>query len=144
MTEEKNTLRNVTFAELTIGQSACLSRKLTQEDIALFAVVSGDVNPAHMNPDFCRKSFFHGVIGHGMWLNGLISTVLGTMLPGPGTIYLEQDIRFKRPVRIGDTITVRLNVKISTLKNLSWCWIATARMKKVKPSQKERQRCGLN
>ena len=109
--EETDILQNITFAELTIGQSACLSRKLTQDDISLFAVVSGDVNPAHMNAEFAEKSFFHGVIGHGMWLGGLISTVLGTILPGPGTIYLEQDIRFKLPVRLGDTITVRLSVK---------------------------------
>jgi phosphate acetyltransferase len=111
MTSETQMLQNVTFDELTIGQSACMTRKLTQDDIALFAVVSGDVNPAHMNQEFAEKSFFHGVIGHGMWSGALISTVLGTMLPGPGTIYLEQDMRFKKPVRVGDTITVRLSVK---------------------------------
>ncbi|MBN8530573.1 MAG: bifunctional enoyl-CoA hydratase/phosphate acetyltransferase [Alphaproteobacteria bacterium] len=104
-------MQNITFDELTIGQSATLSRKLTQNDIDLFAVVSGDVNPAHMNVEFANQSFFHGVIGHGMWTGALISTVLGTVLPGPGTIYLEQDMHFKRPVRIGDTITVRLTVK---------------------------------
>lgn len=104
-------LHNVTFDELTVGQSACLKRKLTQEDISLFAVVSGDVNPAHMNREFAEKSFFHGVIGHGMWSGALISTVLGTILPGPGTIYLEQDMRFKKPVRVGDEITVRLSVR---------------------------------
>lgn len=111
MIENDSILHNITFDELSIGQSACLSRKLTQEDISLFAVVSGDVNPAHMNKEFADKSFFHGIIGHGMWTGALISTVLGTILPGPGTIYLEQDMRFKKPVRVGDTITVRLSVK---------------------------------
>lgn len=111
MNQEHALLQNITFDELTIGQTACLTRTLTEEDIALFAVVSGDVNPAHMNKEFAEHSFFHGVIGHGMWSGALISTVLGTMLPGPGTIYLEQDMRFKRPVRVGDTITVRLSVK---------------------------------
>ncbi len=111
MSDHAEMLNNITFDELTIGQSAYLKRTLTEEDIALFAVVSGDVNPAHMNPEFAEKSFFHGVIGHGMWSGALISTVLGTMLPGPGTIYLEQDMRFRKPVRVGDTITVRLSVK---------------------------------
>lgn len=104
-------LENTTFDELSIGQSACLKRTLTKEDIELFAVASGDVNPAHMNEEFAKEGFFRGIIGHGMWPGVLIATVLGTELPGPGTIYLEQDIRFRNPVRIGDTITVRLTVK---------------------------------
>lgn len=103
-------MHNITFDELTVGQSACLTRTLTQQDIELFAAVSGDVNPAHMNAQFAEHGFFHGVIGHGMWTGALISTVLGTVMPGPGTIYLGQDMRFKNPVRIGDTITVRVTV----------------------------------
>jgi phosphate acetyltransferase len=104
-------LSNVTFDELFVGRSASLTRELTRDDIALFAFISGDVNPAHMDPDFAGKSAFHGVIGHGMWTGAVISAVLGTVLPGPGTIYLEQDIRFRHPVRIGDSITARLTVK---------------------------------
>lgn len=104
-------LCNLTFDELALGQSASLTRTLTQHDIDLFAVMSGDVNPAHMNPDYAKASLFHGVIGHGMWSGALISTVLGTQLPGPGTIYLGQDIRFLKPVHVGDTITVTLTVK---------------------------------
>ncbi len=103
-------LENVTFDELTIGRQASLSRTLTQNDIDLFAAMSGDVNPAHMNPEFAKSDVFHGVVGHGMWTGALISTLLGTALPGPGTIYLEQDIRFKKPVRIGDTITITITV----------------------------------
>lgn len=104
-------MENITFGELEIGQSAELTRPLTEKDIALFAAVSGDINPAHMNEDYAQSSPFHGIIGHGMWSAGLISTVLGTMLPGPGTIYLGQDLRFEKPVRPGDKITVRLTVK---------------------------------
>lgn len=104
-------LENITFEELEIGQSAELKRTLTQKDIELFAAVSGDVNPAHMDEHYAENSLFHGVIGHGMWSGGLISTVLGTELPGPGTIYLEQDMRFKKPVMLGDEVTVRVSVK---------------------------------
>lgn len=111
MSEQSKILNNITFDEIVVGQSACLTRKLTEEDISLFALVSGDVNPAHLNKEFAEKSFFHGIIGHGMWSGALISTVLGTVLPGPGTVYLEQDMRFRRPVRVGDSITVRISVK---------------------------------
>lgn len=104
-------MENVTFDELSIGQSAQITRRLTQKDIALFAAVSGDVNPAHMDADYAEQSPFHGIIGHGMWSGGLISTVLGTLLPGPGTIYLGQEMRFLKPVHPGDTVTVRLTVK---------------------------------
>lgn len=104
-------MENVTFDELAIGQSAEITRTLTQKDIALFAAVSGDVNPAHMDEDYAENSPFHGIIGHGMWSGGLISTVLGTILPGPGTIYLGQDLRFLKPVHLGDTVTVRLSVR---------------------------------
>lgn len=111
MSQQSKILNNITFDEIVVGQSACLTRKLTEEDISLFALVSGDVNPAHLNKEFAEKSFFHGIIGHGMWSGALISTVLGTVLPGPGTVYLEQDMRFRRPVRVGDSITVRISVK---------------------------------
>lgn len=104
-------ISNRTFDELAIGDSAELSCVLTQRDIGLFAVVSGDVNPAHLDPDFAERSRFHGVIGHGMWGGALISAVLGTRLPGPGTIYLGQELRFKRPVRPGDAVTARVTVR---------------------------------
>ena len=104
-------LESVTFDELRPGRKASLSRALTQEDIELFAAMSGDVNPAHMDPDYARSDMFHGVVGHGMWSGALISTLLGTVLPGPGTVYLEQDIKFKKPVRIGDKVTVTVTVR---------------------------------
>ncbi|TNE88978.1 MAG: enoyl-CoA hydratase, partial [Gammaproteobacteria bacterium] len=104
-------MENVTFDELELRQSAELTRTLTHRDIELFAAVSGDVNPAHMDEIYALNGAFHGVIGHGMWSGGLISTVLGTMLPGPGTIYLGQEMRFLHPVRIGDAVTVTVSVK---------------------------------
>lgn len=104
-------LENTTFAELTLGQKASLNRSLTQNDIELFAAMSGDVNPAHVNPDFAKSDVFHGVVGHGMWTGALISTLLGTVLPGPGTIYLEQDLQFKHPVRLDDTLTITVVVQ---------------------------------
>ncbi len=101
---------NLTFDELHIGQSARLLRTLTLQDIQAFAAVSGDTNPAHLNPEYANDTLFHGVIGHGMWSGALISALLGTQFPGPGTIYLEQALRFVRPVRIGDTLTVTATV----------------------------------
>ena len=99
-------IENRTFDEIDLGDSAGLSRALTREDIELFAVMSGDVNPAHLDPEYAQGDAFHRIIAHGMWGASLISTVLGTKLPGPGTIYLEQTLRFRAPVGIGDTLEV--------------------------------------
>ncbi|MBK3774548.1 bifunctional enoyl-CoA hydratase/phosphate acetyltransferase [Azospirillum sp. YIM DDC1] len=104
-------IENVTFEEIQIGQQASLSRRLTMSDIELFATVSGDINPAHLDEEYAADSQFHKVIGHGMWSGSLISAVLGTLLPGPGTIYMGQDLRFKRPVGLGDVITVTVTAK---------------------------------
>lgn len=103
-------IENKTFDEIQIGDMANLSRTLTREDIELFAIMSGDVNPAHMDPEYAKQSMFHEIIAHGMWGGSLISTVLGTKLPGPGTIYLGQTLRFVSPVTIGDTINVSVRV----------------------------------
>lgn len=103
-------LSNHPFEALRIGDSAELSAVLLPRDIGLFAAISGDVNPAHLDPAFAERSRFHGVIGHGMWSAALISAVLGTRLPGPGTVYLGQTLAFKRPVRPGDAITARVTV----------------------------------
>ncbi len=103
-------IENRTFAELKIGDSASLSHTVTQRDIDLFATVTGDVNPAHVDPAYAQTDMFHHIIIHGMWGAGLISAVLGTKLPGPGTIYLGQDLKFRHPVNIGDTITATVTV----------------------------------
>jgi phosphate acetyltransferase len=99
-------IENRTFEEIEIGERATLSRTLSREDIELFAVMSGDVNPAHVDDEYARSDMFHKIIAHGMWGASLISTLLGTKLPGPGTVYLEQTLHFRHPVMIGDTITV--------------------------------------
>ncbi|NYZ12403.1 bifunctional enoyl-CoA hydratase/phosphate acetyltransferase [Azospirillum sp. RWY-5-1] len=104
-------IENVTYEEIEVGQSASLSRRLSATDIELFATVSGDINPAHLDEEYAADSLFHKVIGHGMWSGGLLSAVLGTQLPGPGTIYLGQDLRFKRPVGLGDVITATVTVR---------------------------------
>lgn len=104
-------VRNRTFDEIAVGDSASIERTLTAEDIQLFAVMSGDVNPAHLDAEYAASTRYHGVIAHGMWGGALISAVLGTRLPGPGTVYLAQTLKFLRPVRVGDTLTVRVCVR---------------------------------
>lgn len=103
-------IENRTFEEIRIGDNASLERPLTMQDIKLFAVMSGDVNPAHVDEDYARSSRFHEIIAHGMWGGSLISTVLGTQLPGPGTIYLGQTLQFRRPVRLGDRLSITVTV----------------------------------
>ena len=110
-TTELEFIENITFDELALGQSATLTRTLTLDDIRAFAAVSGDTNPAHLDPEYANDTLFHGVIAHGMWGGALISAVLGTQFPGPGTIYLHQDLHFTRPVRIGDTLSVTVTVR---------------------------------
>jgi acyl dehydratase len=103
-------IENRTFDELEVGETATLERTLSWRDIELFAAVSGDLNPAHVDPEYARSDIFHGVVAHGMWGASLISALLGTRLPGPGTIYVEQTLSFRHPVSIGDTITVSVTV----------------------------------
>lgn len=104
-------LHNRTYDEIAIGDSASLTRTAVQDDIDLFASVSGDINPAHMNPEYAAHQRFGQVIVHGMWTASLVSAVLGNDLPGPGTVYLGQDLRFRAPVALGDTITARVTVR---------------------------------
>ena len=104
-------IENRTFDELQIGESADLTRTLRRQDIELFAVLSGDINPAHIDADYAQTDVFHKVIAHGMWGGALISALLGTELPGPGTIYLDQSLHFRQPVGIGDTVVVRVTVR---------------------------------
>lgn len=104
-------LANRTFDELVVGETTSLVRVADRDDIDLFAALSGDMNPAHMDPAFAATDMFGQVILHGMWTGALVSAVLGTALPGPGTIYLGQDLRFRRPVSPGDTITASVTVR---------------------------------
>jgi phosphate acetyltransferase len=110
ITVDTSMIENVTFDEIQIGQNARMVRTLTQQDIEAFAAVSGDTNPAHLDAEYADATLFHGIIGHGMWGGALISALLGTVFPGPGTIYLEQNLHFTRPVRVGDTLTINVTV----------------------------------
>lgn len=103
-------IENTTFDELSVGDTASLSHTVTQRDIDLFATVTGDVNPAYVDPAYAATDIFHHIIIHGMWGGGLISAAIGTKLPGPGAIYLGQNLRFLHPIEIGDTVTVTLTV----------------------------------
>jgi len=104
-------LENRTFDEIQLGDSASLVRQVTQQDVELFAIVSGDLNPALLDPGYAKTDMFHRVVAHGMFGAGLISALLGTRLPGAGTIYLSQDLQFLYPVTIGDTITASVSVE---------------------------------
>jgi len=105
---ELDLVGNRVFDDIAIGDEASIERCLTAQDIQLFAILSGDVNPQHLDAGFAASTRFHGVIAHGMWGASLISAVLGTQLPGAGTVYVGQTLRFLAPVRIGDTLTVRV------------------------------------
>jgi 3-hydroxybutyryl-CoA dehydratase len=98
----------------SIGSHAVLSRTITENDILLFALVSGDHNPVHLDADYAEQSFFGKRIAHGFLIGSLISAVLGNDLPGPGSIYLGQTLKFLAPIHIGDTVTV--NVKVVALR----------------------------
>ena len=91
--------------ELTVGQSARFSKTITEADIYLYAGISGDFNPAHVDEEFAKKTFFKTRIAHGMLTASFISTIIGTLLPGPGSIYMRQEVNFLAPVKIGDTVT---------------------------------------
>jgi len=103
-------LSNFTYDELTLGQKASFSKHVTEQDVVLFAAVSGDVNPVHLDEDFAAGTVFGGRIAHGMLTGAVISAALAMELPGPGVIYLGQTLRFTRPVKLGDRITVQLEV----------------------------------
>ena len=99
------------FDELSVGQSAETTHVVGAADIEAFAVVSGDVNPVHMDEAYAKGTPFGGRIAHGMLGAAYISAVLGNRLPGPGAIYLSQSLRFRRPVRIGDPVVAKVTVK---------------------------------
>ncbi len=103
-------IENITYDELQPGQRAQLLRTLTMADIQAFALVSGDFNPSHVDTEYADGTRFKGVVAHGMWAGALISSLLGTEFPGPGTVYLEQNLRFHGPVRLGDTLSVGATV----------------------------------
>jgi 3-hydroxybutyryl-CoA dehydratase len=104
-------MQGLHFEDLSVGQSAEITREVTAAVIEAFADVSGDVNPVHLDAEYAAGTTFGGRIAHGMLSAAYISAVLGTKLPGPGAIYLSQSLRFRRPVKIGDQVTARVTVK---------------------------------
>jgi len=110
-----NEVYGLKFEDLYVGRTASASRTISEADILMFAGVSGDTNPVHLDEEFAASTMFGGRIAHGMLSAGLISAVFGTRLPGPGCIYLSQSLKFKAPVKIGDTVVAR--VTVTELKN---------------------------
>lgn len=96
--------------DLSVGMSEIFAKTITEADIVLFAGITGDTNPVHVNREFAEKTIFKERIAHGMLSAGLISTVFGTKLPGPGAIYMNQNLVFKAPVCIGDTVTASVTL----------------------------------
>ena len=99
-----------TIEELKVGDTARFSKTVSESDVYLFAGVTGDLNPAHVNEHYAKDTFFKTRIAHGMLSASFISTVIGTMLPGPGSVYMRQEVSFLAPVKFGDTITAVVEV----------------------------------
>jgi 3-hydroxybutyryl-CoA dehydratase len=99
-----------TIDKLNVGDSASFSKTIAESDVYLYAGVTGDLNPAHINEEYAKKTFFKTRIVHGMLLGGLISTVIAIKLPGPGTIYVRQELNWLAPVLMGDTVTATVEV----------------------------------
>ena len=112
--------------KLSVGQSARFSKTMTETDIYLYAGISGDFNPAHVNEQYAAKTFFKTRIAHGMLTASFISTLIGTILPGPGSIYMRQELNFRAPVKIGDTVTaiaevVEIIADKKRVRLKTWC-----------------------
>lgn len=98
------------YDSFQVGDTASFSKTITESDVSNYAGITGDFNPVHIDQEYAKNSFFKDRIVHGMLSAGLISAVLGTKLPGPGAIYLSQDLKFIKPVKINDTITAKVEV----------------------------------
>ena len=103
-------MKGLTIKELNVGDKDYFEKTIGESDVYLYAGITGDLNPAHINQREAENSMFKGRIAHGMLTAGLISAVLGMKLPGPGTVYLSQELKFVAPVRIGDTIKAEVEV----------------------------------
>ena len=113
MTDTKQNLSGLDgyyLEDLSVGMAGVYAKTITDTDIVMFAGISGDNNPVHLNQEYAAATMFKGRIAHGMLSAGFISTVLGTRLPGPGAIYISQTLKFKAPVRVGDTVVARATI----------------------------------
>lgn len=104
-------IKGYTIDQLEIGQEASFTKTISEADVYMYAGISGDLNPAHIDEEYAKNTMFKTRIAHGMLTAGFISNVLGTKLPGPGTIYLSQDLKFTKPVYFADTITATITVE---------------------------------
>ncbi len=122
MKKTESCITNKTYDEVNIGDSASMTRTLTKRDIQLFAVVTGDMNPAHLDEAYAKTDIFHQIVGHGMWTGSMFSVLLGMQLPGPGAVYLKQTLNFLKPVHLGDTITASVKAikKDDTHKHITF------------------------
>ncbi len=105
-----NTIENIPFDELYIGQTCSYEKTVSEEDVLMFARISGDNNPVHLDEDFAKTTQFGGRIAHGMYTAAIISAAMALHLPGPGSVYISQAMKFRAPVKIGDTLTVNIEV----------------------------------
>ncbi len=112
-----STISNTPYADLEVGQQARYEKHVEEKDIQLFAAMSGDRNPVHLDAEFAAGTLFKERIAHGMFSGALISAAVACTMPGPGTIYLGQTMKFTRPVKIGDTLSVRLEILEKLPKN---------------------------
>lgn len=104
-------MQGLFFEDLSVGQSAETTKLVTANDVEAFAAVSGDTNPVHLDEAYAQTTTFQTRIAHGMLSGAYISAVIGTKLPGPGAIYLSQAMRFRRPVKLGDTVVTRVTIQ---------------------------------
>ena len=146
--EAATQITNLTIDEINVGDSASYSRLVTEREVELFAAVSGDHNPVHLDPEYAATTQFGECIAHGMLTGAFVSAAIAMELPGPGTIYLGQNLQFRAPVLLGDTVTVYLEViekhdtkpwlKLSTtVKNQDDKEIARGEASVMAPAKKE-------
>lgn len=103
-------VKHLYIEDLEVGQSASVTKIVSDEDIRRFAEITGDTNPVHLDDEYAAGTAFGGRIAHGMLSAGLISAVIGTHLPGPGTVYLDQSVKFRLPIRPGDEVETRVTI----------------------------------
>lgn len=121
------------FEDLNEGMSAAFTKMVTEADIIKYADISGDTNPVHLDADYAAATMFKERIAHGMLTAGFISAVFGTKLPGPGSIYVNQSLKFRAPVKIGDTVTATVTVsgKVPEKKFVTFSTVCTVNDKPV-------------
>lgn len=103
-------LENIPYDKIEVGMTAEYIKEITEKDITLFAILSGDTNPLHLDPEYAKTTQFGGCIAHGAICAVIVSAAVATTIPGPGSVYVGQEMRFKKPVRAGDTLTTHLTV----------------------------------